>query len=133
MRSRAKTNKENDEKDDLQFERFDPRTFDPATADPDRLRDQVRRALLKLSAREWIAVRDQLLARLQQAGLNVSSSLFALGITAKVPAELTPSDMAHLVRYVRINAPENIPAIVGMLAALLTPDNKKHGSSQMVA
>jgi hypothetical protein len=103
------------------------------TADPDELRDRVRNALTRISATDRAAVRDQLLNELQQSGLNIGNCLFSLGIMANMPGELTPSDLGYLVRYIRINYPEKMRVVAGLLNTLLSPNDEKTGSSQMAA
>jgi hypothetical protein len=122
MRHRTKAS---DKKNGAHLERPAPRTFDLNTISPDELRDRVRAALLNLSPGERIAVRDQLLAQLHRAGLNIGNCLFSLGIMAETPADLTPSDLAYLIRYIRINSPRKIRAVVRLLDLLLFPDDKK--------
>src|SRR5262245_2381205 len=125
MRRRTKAN---EKKYSAHSEPSAPRTIDPTTIPPDELRYRVREALLKLRPDERAAIRDRLLAGLQQAGVNISNSLFSLGITVKNPGDLTPSDLAYLIRYVRINSPPKIRAVARLLDTLLFPDNdnKKH-------
>jgi hypothetical protein len=130
MRRRTKAS---DKNKSARLERPALRAFDPTTISPDDLRDRVRVALLRLSPDERVAVRDQLLAQLHQAGVNIGNSLFSLGIVAETPGELTPSDMAYLIRYIRINSPKKIRAVVRLLDKLLFFDDGKKGPFRLAA
>jgi hypothetical protein len=86
--------------------------------EPDCLRDWLVRVLSELSPEEWIAKRDQLLRGLDETGVNVGGSMFMLGIPAKDSEELTAPDLAMLMRYVRINAPNALKALFEPLMQL---------------
>jgi hypothetical protein len=126
MRRRTKANEKKNRKHPEQ-------TVNPATIPPDELRSRVREALLKLRPAERAAVRDHLLAQLLRAGVNISSCLFSLGITAKTPGVLTPSDMAYLIRYVRINSPHKLGAVARLLGVLLCPDDDTKKAFRLAA
>jgi hypothetical protein len=130
MRRRRKAN---GKKNRTHAEQSATRTVNPATLPPDELRSRVREALLKLSPAERSAVRDHLLAQLHQAGVNISSCLFSLGITAKIPGVLTASDMAYLIRYVRINSPHKLGAVARLLSVLLFPDDDRKKAFRLAA
>jgi hypothetical protein len=130
MRSRTKAS---DKKNSTHHERPAPRTFDLNTIPPDELRDRVRAALLRLGSGERVEIRDQLLTQLHRAGVNIGNCLFSLGIMAETPSELTPSDLAYLIRYIRINSPQKIRAVVRLLDTLLFTDDKKREPSRLAA
>ena len=94
---------------------------------PEWLRDTVFNALNKLSTEECASLRDTILSDLGKVGVNIRSALVKLGIPAKTPDDLSPSDIAKLVRYVRINSPEAIKAIGGTLDELIAPEAEKAG------
>lgn len=93
--------------------------FDPITLAPNDLRDRARHSLAALAEEDRRAACGKLLAGLAGAGVNVSSSILVLGIPARRADELTPSDMAKLLRYVRINWPAAIVALAEPLRQLL--------------
>lgn len=101
--------------------------------DPEQLRDRVRKALMGLSVIERAAIRDEILDGLYRAGANVAADLFALGIMAKTPSELTPTDVAYLVRYVRINSPERLAAIAEALDKLLSSEEEQERNARLAA
>ena len=100
---------------------------------PEWLRDRVFKALNKLPTQERASVRDKILLDLRKVGVNISSGLMKLGIPAKTPDDLSPSDIAKLVRYVRINSPEAIKAISGTLDELIAPETEKAGGVKPIS
>jgi hypothetical protein len=91
---------------------------EPATMEPDDLREWLLRVLAVLSLEEWTAARNRLLKGLEEAGVNLWSSMFMLGIPARDSEELTAPDFAMLMRYVRINAPTALIALSEQLMEL---------------
>lgn len=83
-------------------------SFDPMTMDPNQLRDSVRDSLLALPFEARADYRDQILSSLAAAGAKLGSIAVLLGISARQADEITPSELAHLIRYVRINSPQFI-------------------------
>ncbi|HSB11539.1 MAG TPA: hypothetical protein VLM38_18770 [Blastocatellia bacterium] len=94
--------------------------FDPLTAEPNVLRDRVCKALSLLAEDERSGVRDRILVDLTRAGLNIGQCLLLLGIPARTADELTAPEMATLIRYVRINEPKAMTALVPVLSEMLT-------------
>lgn len=103
--------------------------FDPLTLQPDDLCNKTQKALSALPEENRESLRDELLTGLTKAGINIASALMLLGIPARTPDDLSPSDMGKLMRYVRINMPEVIKALAEPLARLLSraakPDLEK--------
>ena len=93
---------------------------DPVTLTPDDLRDKLRQALALLPEEARTPLYNKLLTGLEEASVNVASALLVLGIPARTPAELTPSDVGKLLRFVRINRPEAIAALAEPLVQLLS-------------
>jgi len=102
--------------------RFQDHPLGPLTLGPDDLRNETQKALSALSEADRESLRDELLTRLREAGVNLASALMLLGIPARTPDDLSPSDMGMLLRYVRINTPEEIKALAKPLARLLSRD-----------
>ena len=97
--------------------------LDPATIEPDTLRDRIYEGLTVLAPDKRAALRDCILAGIDEGGEDIGSSLLMLGIPAKTPDELTPYDIAKLVRYIRLNAPQVLIFLVTPLSELLTAAN----------
>jgi len=88
-------------------------------ADPDYLRDSVRKALLSLPFRERSMAFTSVLYGLRRAGLRVRECLLMLGASASTAEELTAPEIAALIRYVRLNEPKVFQSIATLLLGLL--------------
>ena len=96
---------------------------DPTNLEPDSLRDSVRDALSALTADELASWRNHLLMGLRKAGVNLGACGFLIGISDASTDNLTPSGIAHLIRYVRLNLPEAMKVVAGRLGKLLRVSN----------
>jgi hypothetical protein len=106
----------------------------PAALEPDALRDAVRQALLSLPQAERSSIRDRLLSDLRKAGIDVTQCLFMLGAAASTVNELTPPEIAALIRYVRIIKPNVIKTLARGLGELLaTTDLREQASESRAA
>jgi hypothetical protein len=94
--------------------------YDPMTMDPDELRNRLRDSLLIRPFDERSVATNRIVTGLKNAGLNVGATAVLLGIPGGTVSDLTPSDIAHLVRYVRINRLEILKAVTQQLIELLT-------------
>ncbi len=108
---------------DAPTEQVSRRVPDPMNLEPDALRDSVRDALSSLSVDELASWRDHLLSGLMKAGVNLDACRFLIGISVNSTDTLTPSGIAHLIRYVRLNLPEAMKVVAGRLGELLTISN----------
>lgn len=88
-------------------------------ADPDYLRDSVRKALISLSMNERSKAATDVLYGLRKAGLGVRECLLMLGSSASTAEELTAPEIAALIRYVRLNEPKAFQSIATLLLGLL--------------
>jgi hypothetical protein len=96
---------------------------DPTNLEPDALRDSVRDALSALAADELASWRNHLLSGLRKAGMNLEACRFLIGISGDSTDNLSPSGIAHLIRYVRLNLPEAMKVVAERLGKLLTVSN----------
>ena len=96
---------------------------DPTSLEPDALRESVREALSALTADELVSWRDHLMSGLRKAGMNLEACRFLIGISGDSTDNLTPSGIAHLIRYVRLNLPEAMKVVAGRLDKLLLASN----------
>ena len=110
-----------------------PPDYDLANCSPEWLRDRAFNALNGLSEEERVNVRDRVLSDLRKAGVNIMSALVTLGIPARMPDELSSSDIAKLVRYVRINTPGAMKVLSETLAELIPPEAEKAGGVKPVS
>ena len=97
---------------------------DPAKMDPNFMRDAVRSALLSLPLDERARARDRILSSLRKAGLDLGTLLILLGINVKLADELTPSDLAHLIRYLRLTSAAKLDAVKPEIVGLLGVEEK---------
>lgn len=99
---------------------FSQPSFDPTQLEPNNLRDRIYNALVSLPRDERASMSDQIISKLKDFRVNVRTGLLMLGIPARTADDLTPSDLAKLMRYLRINAPKALEAISSPLSDLLT-------------
>ena len=109
------------------IERSTPLDHDLTDCSPERLRERVFKALNRLSTDEQRRVRERVLSDLRKAGVNIMSALVTLGIPARTPDELSSSDIAKLVRYVRINTPGVMKVLGETLTELIAGETVKAG------
>lgn len=77
----------------------------PWAADPDVLRQAIQESLSSLTDDQRAGYNRRLTTALVELGLNIPSILYISGVVEQEPADLTPSEVAHLFRYIRINLP----------------------------
>ena len=94
----------------------------PFDADPDDLRRAIQRAVSSLSEDLRAAYSRRLVTALSELGLDVPAILYLSGVVELEPADLTPAEIAHLFRYLRLNVPWALVAPGDLLAGL---ENKK--------
>ncbi|HLA11897.1 MAG TPA: hypothetical protein VJ023_15025 [Pyrinomonadaceae bacterium] len=87
------------------------------------LRNGLYKALSRFALPERVLLYKRLIGDLEKAGIRVGSRLFLLGIPAKIPEELTPSDIGKLIRSVYLNEPQAIAAISETLKEILSMTN----------
>lgn len=81
------------------------------SADPDDLKIVVRDGLASMTADDREAFILSLERELRPANFNLRAHLIPLGISASSLQELTPSDIGHLVRFLKINVPTAMHAV----------------------
>lgn len=96
---------------------------DPSKLEPDDLGESVREALSALTVDDLASWRDDLLSGLRKAGMNLDACRFLIGIYGDSIDNLTPSAIAHLIRYVRLNLPEAMKVVTAQLGELLIASN----------
>lgn len=70
---------------------------------------------------------------MRRVHLSMRAYLIPLGISARQPDELTPIEAAHLVRFLKINVPQAMPAIEKAMARFSVFAEKKATSSDWLA
>ena len=103
-------------------------------------RDSVGPDELKILVRDGfgamtIATREDFIlaleAGLRRANLSLRAYLVPLGISASTPEELTPSDVGHLIRYLKINVPTASSAVDEIIARFAFSEEKKRKESSV--
>jgi hypothetical protein len=84
--------------------------------DPDSLKGIVRDGLVGMNLAEREEFIRALESEMRTVSLNMRSYLIPLGIPARTLEELTPTEVGHLVRFLRINVPQAMPAVEHTLA-----------------
>ena len=79
--------------------------------DANELKAVVRDGLVAMTVTEREEFIGTLESELRRSGINLRSYLVPLGIPARSSEELTPTEVAHLVRFIKLNKPEAMPAI----------------------
>src|SRR5262245_17067961 len=85
------------------------------SANPDELKILVRDGLASMTADDREAFILALENQLRPVNVNIRQHLVPLGISASSLQELTPSDIAHLVRFLKINMPTAMLAVDGLI------------------
>ncbi|MEW6212163.1 MAG: hypothetical protein AB1631_27655 [Acidobacteriota bacterium] len=100
---------------------------------PDELKSFVRDGLMAMSQAEREEFIQTLQAEVREANIRLSSYLVPLGIPGRSPNDLTPTEVGHLVRYLKINAPQAMPGIERALARYPLFMSKLGESAQRLA
>lgn len=95
--------------------RNDAATVDWSALDGNELKAVVRDGLVAMNMSEREEFIGTLEAELRRAGLNMRAYLVPLGIPGRSTEDLTPTEVAHLIRFLKLNVPRAMPAIEGAL------------------
>lgn len=88
------------------------------SVDPDELKRMVREGLTSMTLEEREAFIVSLQSDLQSANLSMRAYLFPIGISAQTLQELTPGEVGHLIRYLKINVPSAKPVVDHLMESL---------------
>lgn len=83
--------------------------------DAGELKEVVRDGLVAMNISEREEFIRTLEAEMRRAGLNMRAYLIPLGIPGRSPEDLTPTEVAHMMRFLKLNVPQAMPAIEGSL------------------
>jgi hypothetical protein len=84
--------------------------------DANELKSVVRDGMVAMNMSEREEFIGTLEAELRRAGLNMRGYLVPLGIPGRSPEELTPTEVAHVIRFLKLNLSRAMPAIERALA-----------------
>jgi hypothetical protein len=79
--------------------------------DPNELKNMVRDGLVALTLPERDQFIQQLEAEMTRIKLHMRAYLIPLGIPGRSPEELTPTEIGHLIRFLKMNVPQSLSAI----------------------
>lgn len=82
-----------------------------STLDANELKATVRDGLVAMNMTEREEFIGTLEAEMRRAGLNMRAYLVPLGIPGHSPEDLTPTEVAHLIRFLKLNVSKAMPAI----------------------
>src|SRR5262245_27596678 len=97
-----------------------------SSLDANELKAVVRDGLVEMTIADREDFIGSLETELRRAGLNMRSYLVPLGIPGRSPEDLTPTEVAHLIRFLKLNVPQAMKAVERTLSHydLFSP---KHG------
>jgi hypothetical protein len=78
---------------------------------PDELKSLVRDGLVAMNMAEREGFFETLKVEMKSIGLDIRKYLVPLGIPGRSPEDLTPTEIGHLVRFLKINVPTSMPAV----------------------
>lgn len=81
----------------------------------DDLKNIVRDGMMSMNMSEREDFVCALNNEIERAGLKMSAYLVPLGIPARSAEDLTPTEVGHLIRYLKINVPKVMSAVLRAL------------------
>ena len=82
------------------------------------MKDTVRAALSPMSWPEQVEFIEALESEMRRQNPSISHYLIPLGIPGMTPEELTPIEVGHLVRFLKIHVRKAMPAVERAMARL---------------
>jgi hypothetical protein len=79
--------------------------------DPNEIKSVIRDGLVAMNMADREAFIQALEREMRHAGLNMRSYLIPLGIPGRSPEDLTPTEVGHLVRFLKFNVPQAMSAV----------------------
>lgn len=80
-------------------------------SDPNELKSIVRDGLVSMNMAEREEFIQALATEMRRLNLKMSAYLVPLGIPGRSPEDLTPTEVGHLIRFLKINVPQAMPAV----------------------
>ena len=104
-----------------------------STLDANELKATVRDGLVAMNLTEREEFIGTLEAEMRRAGLNMRAYLVPLGIPGHSPEELTPTEVAHLIRFLKLNVSRAMPAIERALGGYNSFVDHEGGTNHRIA
>lgn len=79
--------------------------------DPNELKGLIRDGLVAMNMADREAFIRSLEGEMRRVNLNMRAYLIPLGIPGRSPEDLTPTEVGHLVRFLKINVPQAMAAV----------------------
>jgi hypothetical protein len=96
--------------------RVETATVSWSEVDAGELKEVVRDGLVAMNITEREEFIGTLEAEMRRTGLNMRAYLIPLGIPGRSPEDLTPTEVAHMMRFLKLNVPQAMLAIERSLA-----------------
>lgn len=96
--------------------RVETATANWSLVDPSELKEVVRDGLVAMNSTEREEFIGTLEAEMRRAGHNMRAFLIPLGIPGRSPEDLTPTEVAHMIRFLKLNIPQAMSAIERVLS-----------------
>ena len=93
-------------------------SFDTASREADDVKNTVRDALLLMTWAEQVEFIQALESEMRMEDLSITHYLIPLGIPGMTPEELTPIEVGHLVRFLKIHVRQAMPVVERAMARL---------------
>ena len=91
-------------------------SFETASREADDVKNTVRDALLLMTWAERVEFIQALESEMRREDLSITHYLIPLGIPGMTPEELTPIEVGHLVRFLKIHVRQAMPAVERAMA-----------------
>lgn len=91
--------------------------------DPNEIKTVVRDGLSKMTNTDREEFIQVLESEMKRSNLNLRAYLVPLGIPGRTPEELTPTEVGHLIRFLKINVANALKAIERTLSAFTVFDD----------
>ncbi|HEU4389992.1 MAG TPA: hypothetical protein VFV34_19480 [Blastocatellia bacterium] len=82
---------------------------------PDDLKSLVREGLVAMTIADREIFYESLETEMKHAELNIRAYLVPLGIPGRSAEDLTPNEVGHLLRYLKINVPKSLAPMARVL------------------
>jgi hypothetical protein len=106
---------------------------DWSALDANELKSVVRDGMVAMSMTEREDFIGTLEAELRRAGLNMRAYLVPLGIPGRSPEDLTPTEVAHVIRFLKLNISRAMPAIKRAMAGYSSFAENDGGNGHKIA
>lgn len=101
---------------------------------PDELKATVYEGLVAMNMAEREEFIQTLEAEMRSAGLSMRTYLVPLGIPAHSPQDLTPTEVGHLIRFLKINIPQATATVQKVMSRFnVFAEKTQHNHNRLAA